>query len=62
MSDDGRNRTLKRVLKLAKRLQKARRRPRLEILADEFRVSPRTIRRDIAALKEAGWFASEVEA
>jgi predicted DNA-binding transcriptional regulator YafY len=53
--DDGRNRALKRVLMLAKRLQAARKPPRLEALADEFRVSTRTIRRDIAALDDAGW-------
>lgn len=47
-----RNRQLVRVLKVSQALQGGRR--TLDSLATEFRVSTRTIRRDIEALSEAG--------
>jgi predicted DNA-binding transcriptional regulator YafY len=50
-----RNRPLRRVLRLALRLQTLRTRPTLDALASEFRVSPRTVRRDLYALADAGW-------
>lgn len=55
MSESSRSRMLKRVLTLARRLQTAKRPPRLQVLADELRVSTRTIRRDLTALADAGW-------
>lgn len=54
-NDEDRNRALKRVLRLAKRLEGVRVRPPVARLADEFRVCHRTIRRDLAALQDAGW-------
>lgn len=55
MRDEGRNRALRRVLRLAKRLEGLRYRPALSSLADEFRVSRRTLYRDLSALSGAGW-------
>lgn len=55
LNDEDRNRTLKRVLGLAKRLEGVKIRPSAARLADEFRVCRRTIMRDLAALHEAGW-------
>lgn len=51
---DGRSAQLVRVLKLARELEKTRV-WNLRKLAVMFEVHPRTIRRDIAALREAEW-------
>lgn len=51
----GRNWTLRRVLGLARRIDGMRMLPSLDLLADEFGVSTRTIRRDLYALEQAGW-------
>lgn len=51
----GRNATLIRTLRLARRLHGVHRSPRLAVLADELNVTTRTIRRDIDALEVAGW-------
>jgi hypothetical protein len=52
----GRNVGLVRVLRLARYLEGQRfLEPSLHMLAAEFGVHPRTIRRDLHALEEAGW-------
>lgn len=51
---DGRNAQLVRVLRLAHDLQ-TKRRPTLRQLAERYEVHTRTIRRDVEALREAGW-------
>ena len=47
--------TLVRVLKLQRLLDGRRYAPTLRVLAKMFGVHPRTIRRDLMALEEAGW-------
>lgn len=51
----GRNVLAVRLLRLAKRLDGCRMAPPLTELAAELEVCPRTIRRDLQALEEAGW-------
>lgn len=51
----GRNVTLLRILRLAKRLRGVRQLPVLRALAEELGVNERTLRRDIYALEETGW-------
>ena len=51
---DGRNAQLVRILKLAREVQDLRV-INLRRLAVRFDVHPRTIRRDLAALREAEW-------
>ena len=51
----GRQATLKRALRMAKRLEGLRYAPSIHLLAAEFGVSSRTIRRDFQALEEAGF-------
>ena len=51
----GRGATLMRALLLAKRIEHVRVLPSLEILAREFGVHVRTIRRDLYLLEHAGW-------
>jgi predicted DNA-binding transcriptional regulator YafY len=48
----GRNATIRRLLRLAKRLEGLQTRPSVYALAPEFGVHPRTIARDIALLEE----------
>lgn len=55
LRDEDRNRTLRRVLRLALRLRGCSQRPSIRVLAEELRVSERTIRRDIAALVDVDW-------
>lgn len=50
-----RNDSLRRVLKLAKRLEGLTYAPRLDVLAAEFGVHVRTIRRDLMLLDECGF-------
>lgn len=50
-----RGQSLIRVLKLARRLERVKTCPMLQVLAEEFKVHPRTIRRDLEALEQAGW-------
>lgn len=51
----GRSSGLVRALRLAKRLRGVRQLPELDVLAGEFGVHKRTVRRDIYALEESGW-------
>ena len=54
MTDGRRNRGLIRCLKLRRYLDGLQRRPPLPELAERFRVTTRTIRRDLHALRAAG--------
>ena len=54
-TDAARHRCLVRCLALARRLDGLRYAPPLAVLAREFGVSARTIRRDLMALSRAGW-------
>lgn len=51
----GRGAALVRALKLMRRLEGCRTAPALKVLANEFAVHERTIRRDLEAIEEAGW-------
>lgn len=54
-TDAQRNRLAVRLVQLQLLVAQRANLPSLEWLADVLRVCPRTVRRDLAALEEAGW-------